>query len=835
MRKIDKNYLIVVLISLISIFIVMPNGTMFGSMTDWLAQHISFPEYFRNLFYETHEIFPSLALNIGAGQNIYYFSYYGLLNPIILLSYLLPFVNMTVYIIISNMILYISFGIITYKWLKKHFNDNMSLVLTIISLLASPVLFHFHRHFMFVDYLPFLVLGLIGVDNYFDKNKSLMITVSIFIMIMMSYYYSITGIITIVIYYIYRYIELNKKLTPKKFIIDLLKFSIPIILGVMLSAVLIVPTFFALIMGRETGEATSVLKLIKPTLNIDAIVYSSYTIGLTAIAVLSTICMFMSEKKNNRFLSILLFVIITIPLFVYILNGTLYIRDKVLIPFIPLFILLIGNFLNELFSQKIKLKNIILICILTSILFFIFGYKKNIYYIEILLLLISIIIYYKKKCKTILIVYILLSSFVSFIITNMDDEYVKIEKYVSLYNKNKISNINSISEDNMVRYASLEDTLYSINKVYNDNYYQASVYSSTSNESYKNFYTNIFKNNLGHRNQLILSSTSNIFYQMFMGVKYNYSTSGVVGYNEIGKNIYENDDVLPIFYVSYNTISQKSFNSIEYPYNMEALLKNTVVDENTNNKFESKIKEYDLKYTVEPNDNLIVQKQDNMYYLTALTDVKFNLKLSEKLKNEILIITFRVNNQHKCSIGDSEIEINGVVNKLTCKRELYQNNNYVFHYVISSNKDIDKLKIKIKQGLYIIEDIKTYKISYDDIKNINDDVTEAKVNMQKTKGDTIEVNVENTEDGYFVTSLPYDENYKIYVDGTLTEYEKVNTSFIGFKLKKGKHVIRMEYKSKGLLIGQVISITGLVLTVVLVLINKNWRKHAKTRKNKQKL
>ena len=83
--------------------------------------------------------------------------------------------------------------------------------------------------------------------------------------------------------------------------------------------------------------------------------------------------------------------------------------------------------------------------------------------------------------------------------------------------------------------------------------------------------------------------------------------------------------------------------------------------------------------------------------------------------------------------------------------------------------------------------------------------------------------------------MPYDENYKIYVDGTLTEYEKVNTSFIGFKLKKGKHVIRMEYKSKGLLIGQVISITGLVLTVVLVLINKNWRKHAKTRKNKQKL
>ena len=33
-------------------------------------------------------------MNLGGGQNIYNFAYYGLYNPVILLSYALPFVKM---------------------------------------------------------------------------------------------------------------------------------------------------------------------------------------------------------------------------------------------------------------------------------------------------------------------------------------------------------------------------------------------------------------------------------------------------------------------------------------------------------------------------------------------------------------------------------------------------------------------------------------------------------------------------------------------------------------------------------------------------------------------
>ena len=63
----------------------------YGSELDWGGQHYAIPDYFRKLFYKTGDFFPSFAPNIGCGENIYNLSYYGLYSPIILFSYLLPF------------------------------------------------------------------------------------------------------------------------------------------------------------------------------------------------------------------------------------------------------------------------------------------------------------------------------------------------------------------------------------------------------------------------------------------------------------------------------------------------------------------------------------------------------------------------------------------------------------------------------------------------------------------------------------------------------------------------------------------------------------------------
>ena len=107
LSKKDKfNIFIVILIYLGIVFFITRGEYVFGSEIDWSFQHIAFPEYFRMLFYKTYDIFPDFALNIGGGQNIFYFAYYGLLSPIILISYLFPFIPMDFYLIFISYLCY---------------------------------------------------------------------------------------------------------------------------------------------------------------------------------------------------------------------------------------------------------------------------------------------------------------------------------------------------------------------------------------------------------------------------------------------------------------------------------------------------------------------------------------------------------------------------------------------------------------------------------------------------------------------------------------------------------------------------------------------------------
>ena len=204
MKKLNKDF--IYLSILILTFIVLAVYTMgtthlFGSNIDWYAQHISLPEYFRTLFYDTKDLFPDFALNIGNGQNIYNFSYYGLLNPTVILSYLLPFISMMHYLVIVIFIVVIASTILMYKFLRTHgFNEDVSFMATLCFVLCSPIVFHSHRHYMFINYLPFVLMGMFGVDKKMKDNKSWLLALSVFLMVMTSYYYSIGGILCLFVY-----------------------------------------------------------------------------------------------------------------------------------------------------------------------------------------------------------------------------------------------------------------------------------------------------------------------------------------------------------------------------------------------------------------------------------------------------------------------------------------------------------------------------------------------------------------------------------------------------------------------------------------------------------
>ena len=112
-------------------------GKVFGANVDWISQHSVLPEYFRQQFYDTGQLFPEFAANIGGGQNIYNFSYYGLYSPLILPSYFLPFLKMSDYMIAVSLLCLLADVLLFFKWLRQNDVSKGNACLTSLLFLLS--------------------------------------------------------------------------------------------------------------------------------------------------------------------------------------------------------------------------------------------------------------------------------------------------------------------------------------------------------------------------------------------------------------------------------------------------------------------------------------------------------------------------------------------------------------------------------------------------------------------------------------------------------------------------------------------------------------------------
>lgn len=828
-KKIDYNYILLGVFSLFLIGIIVGTDFLFGSKTDWINQHTVFPDYFRTLFYQTGKLIPSFAAQIGAGQNIFSFSYYGFLNPIILISYLLPMIPMVDYMIAANIILILSTIFLLYYFLKQHTNNSSCCFLsTILILLSASFLFQFHRHFMFVSYMPFLILGFIGIDAYFKKGTRWIYTLATFLMIMTSYYYSIIGIFLFVLYGIYHYIKNTNKISIKTFFQVGIPFLIPILIGILMAGILLVPTIYVILLSRGKEQMAFTLKeLLLPKANINAIVYDTYALGLTSIFFIA--CIYLLQKKvvELRFLIITTILIMIFPICIYLLNGTLYIRNKVFIPFIPFFALFLSQFLKDLLEKKVLISSLIRVLLIVSFICFLMGYHNLLFYLDLLVMIISIIFYSKWNYKWIIIVPTITISLINFSCSIKQMNLVSKEFYNEVFSKEKEALIKQTlkKEDQIVRFSNLDDTLYTINKIYDPYYYQTSLYSSTYHNDYNNFVKQTFKNALPFRNELILAQTDNIMFETFMGVKYLLSSyTPSIGYEEIitgneNKNlkIYENKNVLSFGFATANILEEKYFDTLSYSVTNEALLSNIVVSNKGSNSFNSKTQTFLKKARVlEKDDTVSIKKTDKGYIVDAKENSSIKITFDHDFNEEILFLQFHLKNQNSCKNGDQKITINQMTNKLTCKEWEYQNNNHIFHYVLSQNKNWKELTISFKKGHYEIEDIKMNTINYNEIiKNISE-FDQFVIDKKETKGDYIKGEITIKKDGYFATTIPYDKGFTVKVDGKKIKYEKVNKAFLGFPIKEGKHQIEIIYHSPFLNIGYLITMIGILSFGIIV-------------------
>lgn len=372
-------------------------GEFFGYGSDWLSQHLPLAETLRSTMLDSGRLLP-LYLHLGGGSSVYDFAYYGLLRPDVLLGCLFPQVGME-YLLAGYSLAGIVLGTnLLFWWLRRRLRGEplgaRAAAFAAALYAAANCLFHAHNQLMFVNYLPFLILTLIGIDRMAEQGKGAwLVTSGLSLVYLHSFYYSISCLAVCGIYAIdwvrgmrgacraiadMRYIsepigamrgdhaqaqvcdlrgtregecpacagklrrsESGTKCEKraKSFV---LRLAGCVCLSIGLCAVLLLPTGLDILSGsKDGGVFAAQLKLLDLTL--EGMLYTPYGMGLTLI---SLYCLLTAlAQRKTRFLAICMLAIAAIPAVSLLLNGLLYARGKILIPFLLPMLLLCAQVL----------------------------------------------------------------------------------------------------------------------------------------------------------------------------------------------------------------------------------------------------------------------------------------------------------------------------------------------------------------------------------------------------------------------------------------------------------------------------------------------------------
>ena len=138
----------------------------------------------------------------------------------------------------------------------------------------------------------------------------------------------------------------------------------------------------------------------------------------------------------------------------------------------------------------------------------------------------------------------------------------------------------------------------------------------------------------------------------------------------------------------------------------------------------------------------------------------------------------------------------------------YYNKNTEFTYAVPLKDGQDTVEMVFGKGRYAIKNAEAY-IGILPKSQLYQ--SEFRADWERTKGNRIEGSIVREKPGYFITTIPYDENFEIQVDGEQVETEEVNTAFLGFWLGAGRHEVHMVYHAPGVKAGKMMSLAGLVM------------------------
>ena len=904
---------------------------VFGSSIDWISQHSTLADYFRKRFYATGNLFPEFAWNLGGGQNIYNFAYYGLFSPVVLLSYCFPFIPMDLWVMGSSAVLYAADAALFYLWLrKKGLHYGTCLFASLFFTGSTALLYHSYNQLMFVNYMPFLLLALMGVDRHFQKKKSSLLILAILGMILTSFYFSVGGLLALSAYAVTEYFKCyaentsdaaeeekrsgmrekngaagkNQKACEKAagrsdtamavldFFRAAIRFAFPVLAAILLSCILLIPAAAALFgSGGGRGSAEGGIAglftdpaMWKPQFLILRLCYTPYGIGLSAFAVSALFGRVLGKSRfREKLLSLFLLVFFCIPLFGYLLNGGLYSKDKVFIPFLPVLCAEAALYVeNQLvrkrgcgknrvdgrFARKAmaELREFLPYLI---VLFLMWNAKKETYFeqywhlgmLDIICVTACYLVWRWFPAKKLfrgrnlpflpLVFSAVILIFAGKAINQERNVMIPYETYASLTDEKIASAIREIRAEDpgwyrIEQYGDGAQNLANVNRIWDIGQNISTIYSSAYNAEYKNFRDETYGINEAFRNRMMQTVSDDPLFWQLMGVKYILAETQPEGYElyrDYGTfQVYRAASAAPIAYVTDQVVSESEYESLVYPQNQELLETTAVIPdrewtaahaENDDNEaktedhaskslFSSCFQETALELPETDQESLRIQKTADGYEIEAKKSVTVSAWLPDAAEGATLLaVSFNVDNQK--AGHDMFIRINGQ----TGVNHTYANGNTEFNYLVTMRED-GTASLRLGKGQYVLKNLGVWTGTAQPSEKTERLYEQAVTLIGGTTatygGDGITGVVSAERDGYLITSIPYDENFVLKVDGRKTKLFRANTSFLGAKIPSGEHQIILEYHAPGRTAGMWCSLMGFFLTLAVVICEKKLAK-----------
>ncbi|MCM1157709.1 MAG: YfhO family protein [Bacteroidales bacterium] len=821
-------------ITLLLLFLPMKAGMFFGSNGDWYSQHVSIAESLRQTMLETGSLVPQY-IQLGGGSNIYDFSYYGLLRPDVLFSCLIPDVEMK-YIIAGYAVLCVLASVnLCYTWLGKKLSGKFAFAGAVI-LASAACFFHAHHQIMFVNYIPFLLLGLMGVDRLIEKKKIALLTVSLFFIYIHSFYYAIACLAVLGFYAVHCFFageSVKKCIAEKKrrevtalLVKQVGRFMLGAVVSIGMAMVLLLPTGLDILANEKDGGSFAGVSLQAVDLSFKGLLYSPYGCGMT---LLNLYCLMLSvTRKRKRFLSVTLLLCMGLPAVSLVLNGFLYARAKILIPFLPLLVLVTADTLQELYQGKQKYFLIPLL--LCAIPLCSSSWKPLILADGILL---SLWLFFQRtgkipqRIRGSLFWMVLLMPVLVSLGVNMGSSYLKplaskmgiqagVDYLRAEDDRQKhfdTEEIAKYAKDSRYRFDVLANNFVNSNLLAGGETGKTAMYSSVTNTGYAKFCYDVIHNPISTNNRVALVPDKNPCFTYFMGLKYLLVKEDDIpfGYRKIIRKgdyiLAESERVLPVCYGTTELLAEQVYQKLEFPENLEALCSRAVIS----TRYDG-IKPFLSHMNKEKPEEFFKENGQARLLHPSGERESYTIPLSSPLSGKVLVISFHVESARGEEVT---IRINGVSNKLSGKKAPYPNENHDFVYVLSTGENMEELEIETSKGGYTVDNLAVYTMNQDDLYHSDVVVPETEQQAKRNGESVFRGKITMEEAGYFVSSYPYREGYRIKVDGMPVEAEKVNTAFVGFPLGEGGHRIEITYAAPGYRFSRIVSIICCALFILL--------------------